>query len=550
MVRTARAGSSHWWTLVLGIAGVVSAGETPAPMTQNRPQRNNNPLNVKYGSLTKHWVDSGQATLDPTPAQDGGRFLRFPDARTGLDAGQELLRSPLYRDQDLERALRRWSGGGYGADIAPSLRGKTIEQLSGDEIDFLSWEMAHREGYFEGGIPPSGADALIQSILPPIKRLLNYPESELIGNKPNHGARSGADAGRTPSPTPRRVAPINLRTTTNGALRGAEAGALAGLEPLTDQPVVRGEVAQFGSRRFFLPGGWNVAQTFEDGIMLAPDGNAATNRFINILRHPFGPQNGNSPAAVARQIIRTSWGVGGHAVLQRSVAVGTDKLPGAWIAHSNGNQEAVLFNHDGAVVMISDMRSSRGTGNDRDPFWQVVRSFGTNPEAALPPATPPTAVERPRLPEAGSGRPTTSAANTPNGTRSVKDALTWARGKQGSKEWDGLCLAFTRQAYDLSARFPSAEAARQHFEAAAMLQTSRWDQAPEGSWLFFRYEGQGNAGHVGISAGGDNIVDAFLRAPDGVQQRSFSSGPYAPWYRERFLGWVNPDDAVRLWTKP
>jgi len=85
----------------------------------DRPNRNNNPLNITLGSKTKHWVDEGLATLDPVPPTDNptGRFLKFKDAETGLRAAEELIRSDVYSGLDLNSALKKWSNGGYGAEI-------------------------------------------------------------------------------------------------------------------------------------------------------------------------------------------------------------------------------------------------------------------------------------------------------------------------------------------------------------------------------------------------------------------------------------------------
>lgn len=88
----------------------------------NRPTRNNNPLNIKLGSATKHWVDSGLATVDKSAATDGGNFLVFKDAATGLQAAEELIRSGVYSNLDLNSALKKWSGGGYGAEIVSGVK--------------------------------------------------------------------------------------------------------------------------------------------------------------------------------------------------------------------------------------------------------------------------------------------------------------------------------------------------------------------------------------------------------------------------------------------
>ena len=98
----------------------------------NRPTRNNNPLNIKYGGATKKWVDAGLATIEKAAAADGGNFLVFNDVATGLEAAADLIRSDIYSGLGLDAALRKWSGNGYGSDILPtSSRTDKIAELKG-----------------------------------------------------------------------------------------------------------------------------------------------------------------------------------------------------------------------------------------------------------------------------------------------------------------------------------------------------------------------------------------------------------------------------------
>lgn len=67
--------------------------------------------------------------------------------------GGRGFQSP-YLNSDLESAMRTWSGGGYGSEIAPQLRGKTISQLNDNELNAVIQNMAQREGYgLAGKIP-------------------------------------------------------------------------------------------------------------------------------------------------------------------------------------------------------------------------------------------------------------------------------------------------------------------------------------------------------------------------------------------------------------
>jgi hypothetical protein len=87
--------------------------------------RHNNPLNIKYGNFaSKYGATEGQK------ATDGGKFAYFPDEATGLRAAKYLLRGNSYKNLTLEAAMRRWSGNGYGADVAPELKNKKISRNS------------------------------------------------------------------------------------------------------------------------------------------------------------------------------------------------------------------------------------------------------------------------------------------------------------------------------------------------------------------------------------------------------------------------------------
>jgi hypothetical protein len=87
----------------------------------DRNMRNNNPLNIKLGPANKHCVSDGLATIEATPAQDGGNFLVFKDAGTGLRAAEELIKSPVYSGLSIDAALKKWSGNGYGSEIVKGL---------------------------------------------------------------------------------------------------------------------------------------------------------------------------------------------------------------------------------------------------------------------------------------------------------------------------------------------------------------------------------------------------------------------------------------------
>ena len=112
----------------------------------SRPVRNNNPLNIKASAATSTY--SGVAGLDPSPAQDGGQFLVFQSPEAGFQAAKRLIQTEGYRGLTVDAALRRWSNNGYGGEVAPSLQGKTVAQLTSTELDALIQAMARKEGYY------------------------------------------------------------------------------------------------------------------------------------------------------------------------------------------------------------------------------------------------------------------------------------------------------------------------------------------------------------------------------------------------------------------
>src|SRR5207244_3917963 len=77
--------------------------EPPAPPTRvpesgshreyggSAANRNSNPLNMKLGSETRRYVESGQATISDIIPRDGGRFLKFESPETGFRAAVTLL---------------------------------------------------------------------------------------------------------------------------------------------------------------------------------------------------------------------------------------------------------------------------------------------------------------------------------------------------------------------------------------------------------------------------------------------------------------------------
>lgn len=110
----------------------------------SRPNRNNNPLNIKISDRTKNYP--GVAGTDPVPAADGGHFLTFASREDGLNAARLLLKSDIYTGLTVDQALRKWSNKGYGGEIIPDLKNQNIDSLSDADLERVVVAMARREG--------------------------------------------------------------------------------------------------------------------------------------------------------------------------------------------------------------------------------------------------------------------------------------------------------------------------------------------------------------------------------------------------------------------
>lgn len=130
----------------LGVPVATSNEVSMASGSGNRPQRNNNPLNIKSSGTTSAY--QGVTGTDPTPAADGGQFLTFASPTDGLNAAKKLITSGAYQNLSVDAALKRWSGNGYGADIVPDLQGKKMSDLTPSQLDELIQKMAAREGFY------------------------------------------------------------------------------------------------------------------------------------------------------------------------------------------------------------------------------------------------------------------------------------------------------------------------------------------------------------------------------------------------------------------
>jgi len=130
--------------LLEGPGGVSAPPGKGAVEGGNRAQRNNNPGNIKASQYTRSLP--GVTGIDPQPAADGGYFLQFDSPQSGFAAISTLLRHG-YGRLPADAAMRRWSGGGYGAADVGVDPNQPIGAMSNQQLDELGQRMAAREGY-------------------------------------------------------------------------------------------------------------------------------------------------------------------------------------------------------------------------------------------------------------------------------------------------------------------------------------------------------------------------------------------------------------------
>jgi hypothetical protein len=178
-----------------------------------RATRNNNPGNIKASPFTQSLP--GVTGIDPVPAADGGNFLIFDSPQSGFGGMKRLLKEG-YGRLPTDRAMRRWSGGGYGAADLGLEPTRPIGAYSEQELDELSRRMAQREGFapgpqrvqpaaaapprlLPGAQPPPGAPAAAAPAeAPPAEEA---PASEEVLNAP-WTTTPPAAAGAPPAPAP------------------------------------------------------------------------------------------------------------------------------------------------------------------------------------------------------------------------------------------------------------------------------------------------------------------------------------------------------------
>ena len=152
---------SAWWlegndTLIIPDRLLAHPRPTPArwPGTggggRTAANLNRNPLNIKFGSETRWHVEMGVATISDIVPLDGGRFLKFDSPESGFRAAIALLANPAYSELGVDRALRKWSNDGYGAEIVAATllsARKVVGDLTDRDLEVLLMAMAIAEGY-------------------------------------------------------------------------------------------------------------------------------------------------------------------------------------------------------------------------------------------------------------------------------------------------------------------------------------------------------------------------------------------------------------------
>jgi hypothetical protein len=147
------------------ISGLPSYDTAAANPGMNRPNRNNNPGNIKVSAWSKNLP--GVIGVESRPATDGGHFLIFDSPQSGMNAiGMLLQQDSNYQNVTAEQAMKKYSGGGYGASAVGLDPTKDFQSQIADSgtLDSVVAAIAKREGFTGGGgtvgQPTIGQDAI------------------------------------------------------------------------------------------------------------------------------------------------------------------------------------------------------------------------------------------------------------------------------------------------------------------------------------------------------------------------------------------------------
>ncbi len=124
------------------MAAPALRGKTKRMSNEDIATATHNPGNMKYAS----WMSNVGGQPSGIAGKDGGEFASFPTFQMGLAAYKEQLfgdtdgifKSNYYKPHTtVHSALKTWSNNGYGGEIYPEVKNKTLAQLTPAERDEL-----------------------------------------------------------------------------------------------------------------------------------------------------------------------------------------------------------------------------------------------------------------------------------------------------------------------------------------------------------------------------------------------------------------------------
>jgi len=115
----------------------------------NRPNRNNNPGNIKISDLTKNYA--GVIGVESSPAEDGGNFAIFDTPANGVAAIGQLFKDvKYYKGVTAERAIKIYNNNGsYGAKDVGLDPNKDFQSQIQDpnKLQQVASTLAQKEGF-------------------------------------------------------------------------------------------------------------------------------------------------------------------------------------------------------------------------------------------------------------------------------------------------------------------------------------------------------------------------------------------------------------------
>jgi len=183
-VKTANqlSGSANLGNQVGTIMGLPAYDTRAANPGVSRSDRNNNPGNIKASDFTKNW--EGVIGVESTPAEDGGHFLIFDSAQSGINAIGKLLLSSGYSGMTAEKAIKRYNGNGaYGAASVGLDPNKDFQSQIQDpvKLQLVASAIARAEGFTGSGQSYNISSAKTVDELDPLVK--NYAQQIVEGTQ-------------------------------------------------------------------------------------------------------------------------------------------------------------------------------------------------------------------------------------------------------------------------------------------------------------------------------------------------------------------------------